>query len=57
VPLIATESPTEYDAWALRWLTRWATETPATIEKAAEVAASLADLPMEPQMLERLISR
>jgi hypothetical protein len=56
LPLIAKESPAEYDAWALRWLARWASETPATIEKAAEVAASLADLPMEPQMLQRLLS-
>jgi hypothetical protein len=55
LPLIAKESPREYDAWALRWLNRWITETPAvTIEQAAETAASLADLPCEPMMLERL---
>jgi hypothetical protein len=42
-------SPREYDAYALRWLARWASETgTATIEQAAEVAASLADLPAEP---------
>jgi hypothetical protein len=53
--LIARESPREYEAWALRWLKRWITETPAvTIEQAAETAASLADLPSEPMMLERL---
>lgn len=47
--LIAKESPSEFDAWALRWLARWASETPAaTIEQAADVAASLADLPSEP---------
>jgi hypothetical protein len=41
LPLIAKESPREYDAWALRWLTRWASETGgATIEQAAEVAVS-----------------
>jgi hypothetical protein len=46
LPLIARESPREYDAWALRWLTRWAQESGAvTIEQAAEIAASLADLP------------
>ncbi len=49
LPLIARESPAEYDAWSLRWLARWLSESPApTIERAAEVAASLADLPAEP---------
>jgi hypothetical protein len=57
LPLIANESPTEYDAWALRWLARWASETgAATIEQAAEVAASLADLPSEPTLLDRLLT-
>lgn len=55
LPLIATASPREYDAYALRWLARWATETgTATIEQAAEVAASLADLPAEPRMVEAI---
>ncbi|MGO9488500.1 MAG: hypothetical protein ACLQBB_05675 [Solirubrobacteraceae bacterium] len=55
LPLIAAASPGEYDAYALRWLARWATETgTATIEQAAEVAASLADLPAEPTMLEAI---
>lgn len=58
LPLIAAASPGEYDAYALRWLARWASETAAaTIEQAAEVAASLADLPEEPAMLSRLIER
>jgi len=49
LPLIARESPREYDAWAVRWLTRWLAEMPAaSIEQAAELSASLADLPMEP---------
>jgi hypothetical protein len=52
LPLIAAASPREYDAYALRWLARWAAETgTATIDQAAEVAASLADLPGEPAML------
>lgn len=55
LPLIAAASPAEYDAYALRWLARWVTETgTATIEQAAEIAASLADLPIEPAMLETL---
>jgi hypothetical protein len=53
LPLISRRSPCEFDAWALRWLARWLAETPAaTIEKAADVAASLADLPGEPTALE-----
>ncbi len=44
-------------AWALRWLAQWASESrTATAERAAEVAASLADLPAEPTMLERLLA-
>jgi hypothetical protein len=53
LPLIARESPSEYSAWALRWLARWATETPtATIERAAEVAMRLANLPDDPDLAE-----
>jgi hypothetical protein len=55
LPLIAQQSPKEYDAWALRWLARWASETAtATVEQAAVLAASLADLPAEPGMLEEI---
>jgi hypothetical protein len=56
LPLIARASPSEYDAYALRWLARWIAETgTATIEQAAEMAASLADLPAEPGMMDRLL--
>lgn len=55
LPLIARESPREYDAWALRWLARWIAETPnATIEQTADRAAALADLPAEPSVLDAL---
>jgi hypothetical protein len=54
LPLIARESPREYDAWALRWLGRWAIETGSTIGRAAEIAAALADLPAEPAAMEHL---
>ena len=55
LPLIAAASPGEYDAYALRWLARWVSETgTATIEQAAEIAASLADLPVEPRMIESI---
>ena len=49
LPLIAKESPSEYDAWAVRWLERWMNESGApTIERTAEVAALLADVPADP---------
>jgi hypothetical protein len=49
LPLVAQKSPVEYDTWALRWLARWITETPAaTIARAVEIAAALADLPGDP---------
>ena len=49
LPLLAAQRSGDYDAWALRWLERWIREASgATIERAAEVAASLADLPSEP---------
>src|SRR5262245_13201703 len=49
LPLVVAQRVREYDAWALRWLGRWVDEAPeATIEQAAELAASLADLPTEP---------
>src|SRR5436305_607160 len=53
LPLIAKESPSEFDAWALRWLHRWLAETPtATIEHAADIAGALAELPSEPSALD-----
>ncbi len=50
----AAEGP-DYDLWACRWLARWLGETPgATIALAAEVAATLADLPSEPQAVQAI---
>jgi hypothetical protein len=59
LPLVAAREPAQYDAWALRWLARRITEAPVTIETAAEVAGSLADLPAEPTALDtiRQVSR
>jgi hypothetical protein len=55
LPLIAHESPREYDAWALRWLTRWLSESGArTIEQTADLLGLLADLPGDPDALEGL---
>jgi hypothetical protein len=49
LPLVVAQRVAEYDGWALRWLGRWIDEAPkATIDQAAELAASLADLPTEP---------
>jgi hypothetical protein len=51
VALVA-EQGEDYDVWACRWLARWLRETPGTtISLAAEVAATLADLPAEPDGL------
>jgi hypothetical protein len=53
LPLVARERGGDFDAWALRWLIRWATESPdATIDRAAEIACSLADGRAEPFALE-----
>jgi hypothetical protein len=47
--LVAAKRPERYDAWARRWLVRWLSEgQEPTIETAADIVASLADLPSEP---------
>jgi hypothetical protein len=54
VALVA-EQGDDYDVWACRWLARWLRETPeTTISLAAEVAATLADLPAEPAGVEAI---
>jgi hypothetical protein len=54
VALVAAQGP-DYDQWACKWLARWLRETPdTTIALAAEVAATLADLPAEPQGVEAI---
>jgi hypothetical protein len=54
VALVA-ERGDDYDLWACRWLARWLSETPeTTISLAAEVAATLADLPAEPAGVEAI---
>jgi hypothetical protein len=55
LPLVAAQQHSQYDRWACRWLQRWLTETSgATIEQAAEVAATLADLPAEPAFVDNI---
>src|SRR5436190_6071142 len=54
LPLAAGEP--SYDAWACRWLSRWLTEASnPSIGQAADIAGMLADLPLEPQMMEGLL--
>jgi nucleotide-binding universal stress UspA family protein len=49
LPLVAVQELDAYDAWACRWLARWLDESrKATIDRAAELAATLAELPVEP---------
>jgi len=50
LPLIASQQPGAYEAWALRWLVRWTRESrQPTIAAAAELAVGLAQLPAAPQ--------
>jgi hypothetical protein len=52
LPLVAVKQPDAYDAWALRWLGRWITEANgATIDRALDVTAGLAALPVEPDAI------
>jgi hypothetical protein len=49
LPLVVVQDSGAYDEWACRWLARWLEEVRgASIETAAELAAALADLPIEP---------
>jgi hypothetical protein len=54
LPLVAAKQPDAYDAWALRWLARWLGEAATTVERAAEVAARLADLQADPTALDTI---
>jgi hypothetical protein len=49
---MARDTPDDFNGSALRWLSRWIAETPATSERAAEVAAHLTELPTEPLAFE-----
>jgi nucleotide-binding universal stress UspA family protein len=53
VALAATQRAAVFDAFACRWLARWLQESePLTIDRAAEVATALAELPAVPSALE-----
>jgi hypothetical protein len=55
LPLIAVQSPGEFDAWAVRWLTRWLLEAGApTVSRAAEVVGLLVGLAEDPTAIEEL---
>lgn len=55
LPLVAAEQDT-YDVWSCRWLARWLNETRVpTIDVAAEIAGTLAELPTEPQSLDAIL--
>lgn len=63
LPLIAAQRPQEFDPWTLRWLERWCAGArgEGSIDDAAEIAAALAELPVDPERgmrtLRRLSSR
>ena len=47
--------PSEFDGYAIRWLVRWLTEAPApTIDQEVDVATHLAELPIEPDVIENI---
>ena len=53
--LVAAQGGADYDLWACRWLARWLSEAQRpSIALAAEVAATLADIPAEPQAVEAI---
>jgi hypothetical protein len=55
LPLVAAQQLDAYDGCACRWLARWLNETPCvTADQAAEVAAWLAELPVEPAAFDAL---
>ncbi len=56
LPLVAAQRPSSYDSWACRWLARWLAEGDGpTIDKAVDVAAGLAALPVEPEAIEVVV--
>jgi hypothetical protein len=54
LPVVIARRPADYDAWACRWLKRWLETSGATIDKAADVAAALAELSTEPAAIRAL---
>ena len=57
LPVVVAQKPEAFDRWALRWLAQWTGTTNASIERAAEIAAALADLPAEPVTAWETITR
>ncbi len=50
LPLVAVQRPDAFDEWTLRWLERWCGELRgrASIDDAVELAAALAEIPVDP---------
>jgi hypothetical protein len=51
LPLVASERPSEYDTWTLRWLERWCGRSRgrASIDDALEVVHGLVAIPVDPE--------
>ena len=51
LPLVAIQRPDAFDEWTLRWLERWCGELrgEASIDDAVELAAGLAEIPVDPE--------
>ena len=55
LPAVCRSRPSVFDACARRWLARWLNEAhDPSVDRAAEVAGLLAELPGEPQALDGL---
>jgi hypothetical protein len=54
LPLIARESPREFDAWALRWLSRWAGRDAGRDDRLGGGGCCAARMPSEPAAFEAL---
>lgn len=49
LPLVASKQGDSYDVWACHWLVRWLNESrQADIDRTADLAAALAELPADP---------
>ena len=50
LPLVAVQRPDDFDEWTLRWLERWCGDLRgrASIDDVVELAAGLAELPVDP---------
>lgn len=54
LPVVIVQRPDHYEAWAIRWFKHWLDAPQVTLDKAADIAGALAELPSEPSALKTL---